>query len=112
MYKKDLSLLVLILVVGTVVAIINPRFLSPINIANTANLIGLFGVFSIGMAFGIITVGMSCRGSIFALPRRPSHRPAWTMNGLPLASSSPYGGTAMGLAARSWSPRPKRSPSS
>ena len=68
MYKKDLSLLVLILVVGTVVAIINPRFLSPINIANTANLIGLFGVFSIGMAFVIITGGIELSvGSIFAL---------------------------------------------
>jgi ribose transport system permease protein len=68
MYKKDLSLLVLILVVGTVVAIINPRFLSPINIANTANLIGLFGVFSIGMAFVIITGGIELSvGSMIAL---------------------------------------------
>lgn len=68
MYKKDLSLLILILVVGTVVAIINPRFLSPINIANTANLIGLFGMFSIGMAFVIITGGIELSvGSIFAL---------------------------------------------
>jgi ribose transport system permease protein len=57
-FKKDLSLLVLILVVGTIVAIINPRFLSPINIANTANLIGLFGMFSIGMGFVIITGGI------------------------------------------------------
>ncbi|HET6621639.1 MAG TPA: ABC transporter permease [Dongiaceae bacterium] len=68
MLKKDLSLLVLILVVGTVVAIINPRFLSPINIANTANLIGLFGMFSIGMGFVIITGGIELSvGSIFAL---------------------------------------------
>jgi len=68
MFKKDLSLLVLILVVGTVVAIINPRFLSPINIANTANLIGLFGMFSIGMGFVIITGGIELSvGSIFAL---------------------------------------------
>ena len=42
--RKDLWLLVLILVVGTVVAIINPRFLSPVNLSNTANLIGLFGI--------------------------------------------------------------------
>src|ERR1051325_2743868 len=68
MFKKDLSLLVLILVVGTVVAIINPRFLSPINIANTANLIGLFGMFSIGMGFVIITGGIELSvGSIIAL---------------------------------------------
>ena len=68
LFKKDLSLLVLILVVGTIVAIINPRFLSLINIANTANLIGLFGMFSIGMAFVIITGGIELSvGSMFAL---------------------------------------------
>ena len=33
MQKKDIGLLVLILVVGTVVAVINPRFLSPVNLA-------------------------------------------------------------------------------
>jgi ribose transport system permease protein len=38
-----------------------PRFLSPINIANTANLVGLFGIFSIGQGFVIITGGMSFR---------------------------------------------------
>ena len=32
MHKKDLGLLVLILVVGAIVALINPRFLSPINL--------------------------------------------------------------------------------
>ncbi len=68
MYKKDLGLLVLILVVGTVVALINPLFLSPINIANTANLIGLFGIFSIGQGFVIITGGIELSvGSVIAL---------------------------------------------
>ncbi len=57
MLKKDLGLLVLIIVVGTVVALINPRFLSAINIANTANLVGLFGLFSIAQAFVISTGG-------------------------------------------------------
>ena len=51
MQKKDIGLLILILVVGSVVAIINPLFISPINIANTANLVGLFGIFAIGQAF-------------------------------------------------------------
>ena len=46
MLKKDLGLFLLIVVVGSVVAILNPRFLSPINLGNTANLIGLFGLFS------------------------------------------------------------------
>jgi ribose transport system permease protein len=68
MLKKDLGLLILILVVGTVTAILNPRFLSPINIGNTANLIGLFGLFSIGEGFVIITGGIELSvGSVFAL---------------------------------------------
>jgi ribose transport system permease protein len=68
MQKKDLGLLVLILVVGTVVAVINPRFLSPINLANTANLVGLFGLFAIGQGFVIITGGIELSvGSVIAL---------------------------------------------
>jgi ribose transport system permease protein len=66
--RKDLGLLVLILVVGTVVAIINPRFLSPINLANTANLIGLFGIFAVAQAFVIISGGIELSvGSVIAL---------------------------------------------
>src|ERR1700720_712652 len=68
MLRKDLGLLILILVVGAVVALINPRFLSPVNVANTANLIGLFGVFSLGEGLVIITGGIDLSiGSVFAL---------------------------------------------
>lgn len=68
MQKKDIGLLVLILVVGAVVAFINPRFISPINLANTANLIGLFGIFAIGQGFVIITGGIELSvGSVIAL---------------------------------------------
>jgi len=68
MLKKDLGLLLLILIVGTVVAVMNPRFLSPINLANTANLIGLFGLFAIGQGFVIITGGIDLSvGSILGL---------------------------------------------
>ncbi|MEQ1769685.1 MAG: ABC transporter permease [Devosia sp.] len=68
MLKKDLGLLVLIIVVGAVVALINPRFLSPINIANTANLVGLFGMFAIGQGFVIITGGIELSsGSMIAI---------------------------------------------
>lgn len=68
MSRKDLGLLVLILIVGTVVAIINPRFLSPVNLSNTANLIGLFGIFALGQAFVIISGGIELSvGSIIAL---------------------------------------------
>src|SRR5215207_2082530 len=68
MFRKDVGLLVLILVVGAVVAVINPRFRSPINLSNTANLIGLFGIFSLAQAFVIITGGIELSvGSIIAL---------------------------------------------
>ncbi|MGY5779655.1 ABC transporter permease [Rhizobium sp. LEGMi135b] len=68
MSKKDLGLLLLIIVVGIVVTIINPRFLLPINLANTSNLIGLFGILSIGQAFVIITGGIELSvGSLVAL---------------------------------------------
>lgn len=68
MNRKDLGLLILILVVGSVVALINPRFLSPINIANTANLVGLFGVFSLAQAFVIVSGGIELStGSVIAL---------------------------------------------
>jgi ribose transport system permease protein len=50
------------------VAIINPRFLSLINLGNTANLIGLFGIFAIGQGFVIITGGIELSvGSVIAL---------------------------------------------
>jgi ribose transport system permease protein len=67
-FKKDIGLLILILIVGTVVAAINPLFLSPINLGNTANLVGLFGIFAIGQAFVIITGGIELSvGSVIAL---------------------------------------------
>ncbi len=68
MHKKDLGLAILIIVVGMVVAFINPRFLSPVNLANTSNLIGLFGIFSIASAFVIVTGGIDLSvGSVIAL---------------------------------------------
>lgn len=68
MFKKDIGLLVLIVVVGATVALINPRFLLPVNLSNTANQIGLFGIFSIAEAFVIITGGIELSvGSVIAL---------------------------------------------
>lgn len=68
MHKKDLSLLVLILVIGAVVAFINPRFLLVGNLSNTANQVGLFGIFSIAEAFVIIVGGIELSvGSVIAL---------------------------------------------
>ncbi|MCB8876116.1 ABC transporter permease [Acidisoma silvae] len=68
MNKKDLGLLILIVVVGIVVATLNPRFLLPINISNTANLVGLFGLSAIGQSIVIITGGIELSvGSAIAL---------------------------------------------
>ncbi len=68
MLRKDLGLAVLVVTVGIIVAFINPRFLSPVNLANTANLIGLFGLFSIAEAFVIVTAGIELSvGSVIAL---------------------------------------------
>nr|WP_272212654.1 ABC transporter permease [Marinicella sp. W31]MDC2878570.1 ABC transporter permease [Marinicella sp. W31] len=68
MNRKDLGLAVLVFCVGAIVALVNPRFLSPINLANTANLIGLFGLFSIAEAFVIVTGGIELSvGSVIAL---------------------------------------------
>jgi len=67
-FKKDIGLLVLILVVGTVVAIINPRFLLAANISNTANQVGLFGIIAIAQAFVIVTGGIELSvGAIVAM---------------------------------------------
>ncbi len=66
--RKNLGLLILILVVSGVVAILNPRFISPVNLSNTANLIGLFGIFAIAQAFVIISGGIELSsGSVIAL---------------------------------------------
>jgi len=68
MLKKDMGLLVLILVIGAITAFLNPRFLSAINLSNTANLVGLFGLYAIGVGFVIIVGGIDLSvGSIFAL---------------------------------------------
>jgi ribose transport system permease protein len=68
MTKKDLGLLVLIIIVGAVVTFYNQRFLSPVNLANTANVIGMFGISALGQAFVILTGGIELSvGSVIAL---------------------------------------------
>jgi ribose transport system permease protein len=58
MSKKELGLAVLLIVIGAITAVVNPLFLSRVNIVNMANLTGLFGVFSIGQGLIIITGGI------------------------------------------------------
>lgn len=68
MTRKDLGLLILIIVVGAVVTLINPRFILPINVANTANLVGMFGLSALGQAIIILTGGIELSvGSVIAL---------------------------------------------
>jgi ribose transport system permease protein len=68
MFKKELGLFVLILVIGSITAAINPQFASQVNLMNLANQIGLFGLFAIGEGLVIITGGIELSvGSMFAL---------------------------------------------
>ncbi len=67
-YRKELAIFTLLVVLCGVVALKNPDFLSPINLQNTGRLIGLFGIFSLGMGVVIITGGIDLSvGSMFAL---------------------------------------------
>ena len=66
--KKELGLLVLLVVISAITGFLNPQFLSPVNLLDMANLIGLFGIFSIGEGLTIITGGIDLSvGSMFAL---------------------------------------------
>ncbi len=66
--RKELGLFLLLVAVGAITAAINPLFLSRVNLLDMANLIGLFGVFSIGEGLVIITGGIDLSvGSMFAL---------------------------------------------
>jgi ribose transport system permease protein len=66
--KKDLAIFLLLVVLCAIVTALNPRFLSPANLQNTARLIGAFGIFSLGLGLVIITGGIDLSvGSSFAL---------------------------------------------
>ena len=66
--KKEIGISVLLLVLCVVTAILNPKFISPVNLGNMANVIGMFGIFSIGLGLVIITGGIDLSvGSMFAL---------------------------------------------
>lgn len=68
MLKKEISLFLLIVVIGTITAMINPQFASIINFSNLANQIGLFGLFALGVGLVIITGGIELSvGSMLAL---------------------------------------------
>ncbi len=66
--RKELGIFVLLLAMCVVTAILNHSFLSTDNLQNMARLIGLFGIFSLGLGIVIITGGIDLSvGSVFAL---------------------------------------------
>ncbi len=65
--KKELGILLLLVELCAIVSCINPRFLSELNLQNTARLVSMFGIFSIGAGLVIITGGIDLSvGSMLA----------------------------------------------
>jgi ribose transport system permease protein len=66
--KKEIGISAILVVLCILVTILNPLFLSATNLQNTARLVGIFGIFSIGVGVVIITGGIDLSvGSLFAL---------------------------------------------
>jgi ribose transport system permease protein len=66
--KKEVGIAILLVFLCTTVGIINPKFVSAVNIRNLSELIGIYGIFSIGAGMVIITGGIDLSvGSAFAL---------------------------------------------
>ncbi|CAN5494587.1 ABC transporter permease [soil metagenome] len=66
--SKEAGLTALLLVLSFLVWHKNPQFISGTNLANLAQLAGMYGIFSIGLGFVIITGGIDLSvGSMFAL---------------------------------------------
>lgn len=66
--RKELGTFVLLVALCVVLAVLNPSFLAAVNLQNLARLIGIYGIFSIGLGLVIITGGIDLSvGSVFAL---------------------------------------------
>ena len=66
--KKETGIFILLVVLCAVTGFENPRFFSQANLLNMANVIGLFGIFSLGAGLVIITAGIDLSvGSMIAL---------------------------------------------
>lgn len=66
--RKELGTFILLVILCVVLAILNPSFLTAVNLQNLARLIGIYGIFSIGLGLVIITGGIDLSvGSVFAL---------------------------------------------
>jgi ribose transport system permease protein len=66
--KKEIGIFVLLVVLCVVTEFENARFLSPENLINMANIIGMFGIFGLGAGLVIVTSGIDLSvGSMIAL---------------------------------------------
>lgn len=66
--KKELGILSLLVALCVATSLKNPQFLSAANLANNANLVGIYGIFSLGLGLVIITGGIDLSvGAMFAL---------------------------------------------
>lgn len=66
--RKELGIFGLLLLLCILTSAQNPNFLRPENIQNMAKLTGIYGIFSLGLAFVVITGGIDLSvGSVFAL---------------------------------------------
>jgi ribose transport system permease protein len=66
--KKEFGIFGIFILLCLILSVSNPRFLSVANLQNTARLVGIFGIFSIGIGIVIITRGIDLSvGSVFAL---------------------------------------------
>ncbi len=67
-WRRELAVLVLLLVVGISLACANPQFLAHQNLQNLMRRIGINGIFAIGLGLVIISGGIDLSvGSLFAL---------------------------------------------
>lgn len=66
--KKETGISVLLFVLCAATTLLNPNFISAVNLTNTANQIGMYGIFSLGLGLVIITGGIDLSvGSMIAL---------------------------------------------
>ncbi len=68
MKMKNTGVIMLLIGICVVASVLNPFFLSVSNIQNTANMIGLYGIFTLGVGMVILVGGIDLSvGSMFAL---------------------------------------------
>jgi len=67
-YRKELGIFAILFILCVAASFKNPQFFGPDNVTNLARLIGIYGIFSIGLGIVIITSGIDLTvGSVFAV---------------------------------------------